>query len=140
METTLITPVKRSDKIIFWVSTGLIFLVESVMPGLTFNTELAKQGIAHLGYPDYFRLELTFFKVLGGLALIIPSVPARIKEWAYFGFALDFISAFIGHVTVDGFDGQAIFPLFMLVILIISYISFHKISKSFTGRLLKKEI
>jgi len=131
METTLTATVKRSDKIIFWITTGLIFLVESVMPGLTFNTALAKQGIAHLGYPDYFRLELTFFKVLGGLALIIPSVPARIKEWAYFGFVLDFVSAFIGHVIIDGFDGQAMFPLLMLVILIISYVYYHKISKVF---------
>jgi len=131
METTLTATVKRSDKIIFWITTGLIFLVESVMPGLTFNTALAKQGIAHLGYPDYFRLELTFFKVLGGLALIIPSVPARIKEWAYFGFVLDFVSAFLGHVIIDGFDGQAMFPLLMLVILIISYVYYHKISKVF---------
>lgn len=140
MQTALIPTAKKSDKIIFWVSTILIFLVESVMPGLTFNSELAKQGIAHLGYPDYFRIELTIFKVLGGLALIIPSVPARIKEWAYFGFALDFISAFIGHVIVDGFDGQSMFPLFMLVILIISYISFYKISKGVAGRLIKQEI
>ena len=131
METTLTATAKRSDKIIFWVTTGLIFLVESVMPGLTFNTELAKQGIAHLGYPDYFRLELTFFKVLGGLALMIPSIPARIKEWAYFGFVLDFVSAFLGHVIIDGFDGQAMFPLLMLVILIISYVYYHKISKVF---------
>lgn len=140
MKNTLVSTAKRSDKIIFWITTILIFLVESVMPAFTFNSELAKQGIAHLGYPDYFRIELTIFKVLGGLVLIIPKVPARIKEWAYFGFALDFISAFIGHVVVDGFDGQSVFPLFMLVILIISYISFHKISKPFAGQLLKKEI
>src|SRR6478609_8881010 len=128
METTLTATVKRSDKIIFWITTGLIFLVESVMPGLTFNSELAKQGISHLGYPDYFRLELTFFKVMGGLALIIPSVPARIKEWAYFGFVLDFVSAFLGLVVIDGFDGQTLFPLLMLVILIISYVYYHKIN------------
>src|SRR6478609_7506630 len=127
METTLTATVKRSDKIIFWITTGLIFLVETVMPALTFNTELAKQGIAHLGYPDYFRIELTVFKVLGGLALIIPSVPARVKEWAYFGFVIDFVSAFIGHVVVDGFNGQAMFPLVMLIFLVISYVYYHKI-------------
>lgn len=129
MESTLTATAKRSDKMIFWICVILIFLVESVMPALTFNSDLAKQGIAHLGYPDYFRIELTFFKVLGGLALIIPSVPARIKEWAYFGFALDFISAFIGHVMVDGFNGQSMFPLLMLVILIISYVYYHKINR-----------
>lgn len=132
METTLKqTSAKKSDKIIFWIFTTIIFLVEAVMPALTFNTELAKQGISHLGYPDYFRIELTIFKVLGGLALIIPAVPRRIKEWAYFGFALDFISAFIGHVVVDGFNGESMFPLVMLVFLIISYVYHHKMNKVF---------
>ena len=131
METTLKPTAVKTDKIIFWIFTIIIFLVETVMPALTFNSELAKQGIAHLGYPDYFRIELTIFKVLGGLALIIPAVPARIKEWAYFGFALDFISAFTGHVVVDGFNGQAIFPLVMLIILIISYVAYHKMNKGF---------
>ncbi|HEX5149937.1 MAG TPA: DoxX family protein [Parafilimonas sp.] len=127
MEATLHYPAKKSDKIIFRIFTIIIFLVEAVMPALTFNSDLAKQGIAHLGYPDYFRIELTIFKVLGGLALIIPSVPARVKEWAYFGFVIDFVSAFIGHVAVDGFNGQAMFPLVMLVFLIISYVYYHKI-------------
>ena len=131
MEATLKNTSTKKDKIIFWIFTVIIFLVESVMPALTFNSDLAKQGIAHLGYPDYFRIELTIFKVLGGLALLIPSIPRRIKEWAYFGFALDFISAFIGHVTVDGFNGQAMFPLVMLIFLIISYVYYHKINKVF---------
>ncbi len=106
METTLKPTAAKSDKVIFWIFTIIIFLVEAAMPALTFNSAMAKQGIAHLGYPDYFRIELTIFKVLGGLALIIPAVPARIKEWAYFGFALDFISALTGHVIVDGFNGE----------------------------------
>ena len=126
MEVALKQTARKSDKIIFWVFTIIIFLVETVMPALTFNSDLAKQGIAHIGYPDYFRIELTIFKVLGGLALIIPSVPARVKEWAYFGFVIDFVSAFIGHVVVDGFNGQAMFPLIMLIFLIISYVYYHK--------------
>ena len=116
----------KTTKIIYWISTIIIFLLDGLMPALTSNTELARQGISHLGYPDYFRIELTIFKVLGGLVLIIPSVPARVKEWAYFGFVIDFVSAFIGHVVVDGFNGQAMFPLIMLIFLIISYVYYHK--------------
>jgi len=122
---------KKSDKIIYWISTSIVVLLDSVMPAFTFNTELAKQGISHLGYPDYFRIELSIFKIIGGIVLIIPSMPKRLKEWAYFGFALDFLSAFIGHTVVDGFNGQTMFPLIMLIILIVSYISFHKINKVF---------
>ncbi len=119
----------KPTKIIYWITTVIIFLAEALMPALTFNTDLAKQGVAHLGYPHYFLIELTVFKVLGGIVLIFPRIAARIKEWAYFGFALDFISAFIGHFVVDGFNGETAFPLVLLLILIISYISFHKLYK-----------
>jgi hypothetical protein len=117
----------KSAKIIFWIATGLVFLLDSAMPAFTFNTEMAKQGISHLGYPDYFRIELSVGKIIGGLLLIIPMIPSRFKEWAYVGFGLDFISAFIGHLVVDGFDGQAVFPLIMLIILVVSYVYFHKL-------------
>lgn len=117
----------KSTKIIYWISTSIVFLLDSAMPAFTFNTELAKEGIRHLGYPDYFRIELSIAKIIGGLVLIIPMIPARFKEWAYVGFGIDFISAFIGHLAVDGFNGQTIFPLVMFIILIVSYIYFHKL-------------
>jgi len=34
----------------------------------------------HLGFPDYFRIELAFAKTIGALVLIIPKIPIRIKE------------------------------------------------------------
>ncbi len=127
MNTVTINKSTKRAKVIYWIFTSLIVLFDSVMPAFTFNTELAKQGISHLGYPDYFRIELTIGKIIGGILLILPMIPPRYKEWAYVGFGIDFISAFIGHTVVDGFGGQAIFPLVMLVILIVSYIYYHKI-------------
>ncbi|MES2761351.1 MAG: DoxX family protein [Bacteroidota bacterium] len=121
----------KKDKIIFWITTSIIFLFEGVMPALTSQTELAKEGIRHLGYPDYFGVALTVFKVSGALALIIPQIPARVKEWAYAGFGFSLIFAFIGHVVVDGFSGLACFPLVVLGILATSYIYYHKINKPF---------
>lgn len=120
----------KKDKIIYWIATGIIFLFDTVMPALTSHTELAKEGIRHLGYPDYFRVELTIFKILGGLALVLPFVPARVKEWAYAGFGISFISAFIGHCVVDGLNGQTFLPLVILAILVVSYIYYHKIQKT----------
>ena len=76
--------------------------MEGVFPAFTGNTKLAKEGIRHLGYPDYFRIELVIFKVIGALVLILPMAPARLKEWAYAGFGITMISAFISHWTVDG--------------------------------------
>ncbi|UWY27562.1 DoxX family protein [Flavobacterium sp. TR2] len=119
----------KTTKIIFWTTTILIFLFEGVMPALTSQTELAKEGIRHLGYPEYFGNALVVFKILGVLALIIPQVPGRIKEWAYAGFAFDFIFASISHFAIDGIGFQGFFPLIVLAILIISYVTYHKIQR-----------
>lgn len=117
----------KKDKIIFWVTTTLIFLFEGVMPALTSQTELAKEGIKHLGYPEYFGNALVVFKVLGTLALMIPQVPKRLKEWAYAGFVFDFLFASISHAVVDGVGGQAFFPLIVLAVLMVSYFYYHKL-------------
>jgi hypothetical protein len=113
--------------IAYWVCTIIIFLMEGVMPALTSQTEMAKQGISHLGYPAYFGNILVIFKVLGALALLLPIVPAKIKEWAYAGFTFNLIFAFLSHGMVDGFTGLTYFPLVILAILWISYLQYHKI-------------
>jgi DoxX-like family len=119
----------KKAKIIFWITTIIIFLFEGVMPALTSQSELAKEGIKHLGYPEYFGNALVVFKVLGVLALVIPQVPNRIKEWAYAGFTFDFLFASISHFAVDGVGFQSFFPLIILVILLISYFYYHKIER-----------
>ena len=118
----------KKEKIIFWTATTIIALLEGVMPALTSQTELAKEGIKHLGYPAYFGNALVVFKVLGVLALIIPQVPRRVKEWAYAGFAFDFIFASISHGAVDGMNVQTFFPMLVLGILAVSYVYYHKLN------------
>ena len=47
-------------------------------------------------------MELSWAKFVGVLLLLAP-VPARLKEWAYAGFAIDLASALIAHFAVgDG--------------------------------------
>ncbi len=117
----------KKTKILFWVSTTLIFLFEGVMTALTSQTEMAKQGIASLGYPGYFGTMLAVFKVAGAIVLIIPKFPSRIKEWAYAGFAIDFICAFISLWVVTGLHVTTFSPLIVFVVLIVSYTNYHKI-------------
>tara|TARA_R110002049_G_scaffold175107_2_gene342441 strand:+ start:12336 stop:12731 length:396 start_codon:yes stop_codon:yes gene_type:complete len=117
----------KSHKIIFWTATIIIFLFEGVMPAFTSQTEMAKEGIRHLGYPDYFGVALVVFKVLGALILVIPQAPARLKEWAYAGFTFDFLFAFISHWAVDGLSAMTFFPLIILAILMVSYVYYHKL-------------
>lgn len=117
----------KKYKVYFWISTGFIFLMEGLMPVLTSQTELAKAGISHLGYPQYFGNALVIFKVLGVLALVIPNLPKRIKEWAYVGFIFDFLFASISHGVVDGINFQTFLPLIVLLILMVSYINYNRL-------------
>jgi len=60
------------------------------------------EAFTHFGFPAYFRVELSLAKLLGVVLLLAP-VPARLKEWAYAGFAINLASALITHLSVgDG--------------------------------------
>ncbi len=115
----------KAIKITYWISTGIISLMMTFSAySYVTNPEVA-QGFTHLGFPDYFRIELAVAKLLGAAALILP-INGRIKEWAYAGFTFNFISAFIAHnVSGDPLANQA-GPLVFLVILGVSYYFYHK--------------
>ncbi len=119
----------KTTKITYWITTGLIFLWEGLMPALTGHSKMAKDGILNLGYPEYFITLLVVFKVLGSVAIILPMVPARVKEWAYAGLTFSLISAIVSNAVVMGF-AVSLIPLSVLVILIISYITYHKIKEN----------
>ncbi|CAA9198706.1 DoxX family protein [Flavobacterium collinsii] len=117
----------KKDKILFWTTTIIIFIMEGIIPALTSQTEIAKQGISHMQYPAYFGNALVVFKVIGALTVIIPQAPKFAKEWAYTGFGFVFIFASISHFAVDGFGFQVILPLVFLGILVISYKLYQKL-------------
>jgi hypothetical protein len=98
---------------------------------------MAIQGITSLGYPLYFVTVITVFKVLGGLALIIPKVPNNVKEWAYAGFGIDFICALVSLWVVTGFGVALLLPVVAFLILAVSYVNYHKLKSSTVGVIAK---
>ena len=117
----------KTTRIIYWVSTTLIFVFQGLMPLFFSQTEAAREGIQSLGYPVYFGLALTVCKVIGGFLLIIPAIPPRLKEWAYAGFTFDFLFASISHFAVEGVTFDAFMPWIVLAILAASYITWHQL-------------
>jgi putative oxidoreductase len=92
----------------FWIFTALFCLEMS----FTAYYELlrlpeAAQAFSRLGFSaTSFRVELSWAKVAGVAALLIPMFPARgaiyvIKEWAYAGFAINLVSALIAHLSIS---------------------------------------
>ena len=97
-------PRSRGIVIGFWIVTALF----CVQIGFTAYAQLrlpqVAEAFARLGFPDYFRVELAWAKLLGIVLLLAP-VPARLKEWAYAGFAITLGSALIAHFSLgDGPD------------------------------------
>jgi hypothetical protein len=119
----------KRDTIIYWATTGIICAV-MIFSAINFSLSrpLAAGGesFSHLGYPDYFKIELTIAKILGVLALLIPSVPATLKEFAYFGFAIVLVSASIAHFSIGDSAMFVVDPLIFFRVLIVSYGYFRK--------------
>ena len=108
MESTLQKPtdlrILRSKGIIigFWIVTALFCLQMSFTACAQLRLPQVAEMFTHLGFPAYFRVELSWAKLLGVVLLFAP-VPARLKEWAHAGFAINLGSALISHLSVgDG--------------------------------------
>jgi DoxX-like family len=109
-------------KITYWVSTGLVAAM-SLLAGFAYlsGSPQAVQGFAHVGYPQQLRIILGIAKPLGAIALLVPGM-AKLKEWAYAGFAFAWISAFVAH-HLAGDGPRAFSPLVLLVLLVVSYLT-----------------
>lgn len=92
----------RAIAIAFWIATALFCLQISFTAYAQLRLPQVAEAFTHLGFPGYFRVELSWAKLAGVVVLLAP-VPARLKEWAYAGFAINLVSAVIAHVSVgDG--------------------------------------
>ncbi len=119
----------KTDKIIYWISTGIVSAMMLFSAYSYLTNEDMKQAFVHLGFPSYFRIELAIAKILGAITLILTIIPIKLKKFAYFGFTITFISAFIAHLSSGDPFSVALMPVVFLAILVVSYIYFHKTRK-----------
>ena len=92
----------KAMTVAYWAFTAIFCL----QMGFTAYAQLCLPQVAEaftrLGFPDYFRVELSWAKFLG-IAVLLTPFPRRLKEWAYAGFAIVIVSALIAHFAVgDG--------------------------------------
>jgi hypothetical protein len=123
------------ERVIYRTTTGLVcaVMIFSII-NFIFNDHFPfpngpEGAFVHLGLPHYFKIELTTAKILGVLALLIPKVPFKVKEFAYFGFGITLFSAGIAHLARGDARLSVLFvidPLFFLSLLIVSYFYFQK--------------
>ena len=118
----------KTTKILYWVTTSIICLFAST--AIFMNSEMAKEGTQHVGIPRWLGLEISIGQLIGLVLLIVPAVPARFKEWAYVGFGILYLSAINAHIAVGDPLGNTILAAVFFGLLLISYISFHKLQEA----------
>jgi hypothetical protein len=92
-------PRSRGVVIGFWTVTALFCLQIGFTAYAQLSLPQVAEAFTRLGFPDYFRVELAWAKLLGVVLLLAP-VPARLKEWTYAGFAITLGSALIAHMSI----------------------------------------
>ena len=92
----------KAKTVVYWIVTALFCMQMSFTAYAELRLPQVAEAFTHLGFPTYFRVELSLAKLLG-VALLLAPAPIRLKEWAYAGFAIDLGSALIAHLAVgDG--------------------------------------
>jgi hypothetical protein len=118
----------KTIKITYWISTVAFAAIFTTTSTLYFmhNPRMVDK-FNSLGLPLYLLELLGTAKYIGVLGLLLPKFP-RLKEWAYAGFFIDLTAACWCHLVVQGIHGAL--PLTVpITILLISYLSFHRLQK-----------
>jgi len=105
----------KNNRTVYWIITGTIaaFMLFSAWYSGTHMIEFTQR----LGFPEYFRIELTAAKIFGVVLLLIPQVPERVKEWVYVAFGVCVFSAFIAKIN-SGYPASGVAePISVLVIM-----------------------
>jgi DoxX-like family len=114
--------------ITYWIITALFsaFMIASSIGGLTLNEQAVDYLHVKMGYPLYFIRMISVAKIVGAIAILLPFVPARVKEWAYFGLFIDLVAGLISFWAIS--DPVSIWaPMFLFIaVLIAAYTLHHK--------------
>jgi len=76
--------------------------------------------ITHLGYPLYLLRIIGFWKLLGGIVLLLPGWP-RLKEWAYAGIFFELSGAAASWVASEHNFGEAVAPAILALLVLVSW-------------------
>ena len=115
----------KTNKIIYWIATGLLSALLLMSAGLyVFNNEEVSQTFMALGYPTYIIYPLAVAKISAVLVILSQKL-TLLKEWAYAGLFFNFILATSAHINIH--DGDQIGGIIALILLITSYIFNKKI-------------
>jgi hypothetical protein len=120
----------------YWIATSLFALQMGFTAYAQLRLPQVAEAFTHLGFPDYFRIELSWLKLAGILVLLLPA-PDRLKEWAYAGFAITLGSALIAHLSVGDDATKWSWAAGTSVLWALSYYFYRKLAREEGGVMLE---
>jgi len=109
--------------ILYWVFTSVFaaLMFFSAVGGLQPSEGAIKIMHDGMGYPVYFIQFISFAKLLGVIAILVPRF-VRIKEWAYAGLFFDLAGAlYSGAASAGKFDPMLLMMLIWIIPGVLSY-------------------
>lgn len=107
----------KTDKIIYWIATGLMCLLFLASAGMYFfKTPMVQEIFTALGFAPWVIYPLAAAKILAVVA-ILSRQSEVLKEWAYAGLFFDALIAFGAHWHVGDRD---FFPAIIAIVLILT--------------------
>jgi hypothetical protein len=114
----------KTKVIVYWATTAvLVFAVLSGGVGELGHQWGTLETAQVLGYPVYFLTIIGFWKVLGGMTLLVPGFH-RLKELAYAGIFFNMTGAAASHAFSSDYGPYAfhfIVPAFLAVLAVASW-------------------
>ncbi len=114
-------------KTLYW-STTIVLAIFLLWSAYTYMFSKATiEGVRELGFPDHFRVQLALLKIVAVLLLLVPQVPLQVKEWAYAGIVLFFITAIVAHTAHKDPVIITFINIFFIGVTIVSNLYLHKL-------------
>jgi DoxX-like family len=105
----------------YWVMTSLLaFILLSGGFWLLIYSQDTVAGTPLLGLPAYIFIILGFWKILGGIAILLPRIPL-IKEWAYAGIFFNMSGAAAARAFSDDSTAHIIVPILITGLTVASW-------------------
>ncbi len=113
----------KKNKTIYWITTGIIGFIMLFSMYKRYTPDYDR-----LSLPNYLRIELSVFKIVGLLVLLLPQFSIKMKEWAYAGFGIVLISASMAHYSSGDALIRSLEPMIFLIILVISNLYLYRLN------------
>ena len=92
-----------------------------------FFSQATIEGVRELGFPDFLRIQLAVLKIIAVVVLLTPQIPMQVKEWAYVGVGLFFLTPIVAHAAHKDPIFINLINVSFIALLIVSNIYLHKL-------------